>query len=71
MRTERDVESLKAKFSHTDEMGVTSRLAGGLNKVGVNIGGNYSGLKKRKFEFLSYILAKELKEMIEFRRAAK
>lgn len=51
MRTERDVNSLKAKFSHTDEMGVTAKLAGNLSKLGVNIGGEYSQLKKRRFEF--------------------
>lgn len=59
MRTERDVESLRAKFSHMDEMGVTSKLAGGLNKIGINIGGSYSNLRKRKFEFLVTFWPKE------------
>lgn len=51
MRLERDVSKFTAEFNHNDEMGVTGKMAGGLNKIGIDIGGTYHTLTKRKFIF--------------------
>ncbi|WP_282017369.1 hypothetical protein [Salegentibacter mishustinae] len=59
MRLERDVSQLRAKFSHTDEMGISTKLAAGFQKMGVNIGGEFSTLKRRKYEFIVEFWPKE------------
>lgn len=51
VRIEGDAEKFTANFNHIDEMGITADLAAGLNKMGINIGGTYSKLTKRRFKF--------------------
>lgn len=51
VRLNGDAEHHIVNFSQTDEVGITADLAADLNQIGVNIGGTYNKLVKRKFKF--------------------
>lgn len=51
VRLNGDAEHHIVNFSQTDEVGITADFAADLNKIGVNIGGTYNKLVKRKFKF--------------------
>lgn len=51
MRLERDVSIYTAEFSYLDEMGVNANLAGSLNGIGLNIGGTFEEIKRKKYKF--------------------
>ncbi|RXJ50067.1 hypothetical protein [Gelidibacter gilvus] len=54
VRLENKVSEYSAEFNYTDEMGITTDIAGKLNKVGLNIGGSFNRFKKieRKYKVI-------------------
>lgn len=51
IRLENDIEKFIAEFIYTDDMGVNLNIANSLNKIGLNLGGNYEEFKKIKYRF--------------------
>lgn len=51
IRLEKDVNNYTAEFSYVDEMGINADVAGSLNGIGLNIGGSFEEIKKKKYKF--------------------
>ncbi len=51
IRLERDVDRYTAEFNYIDEMGISVDIAASINKIGINIGGTFNKIIKRKFIF--------------------
>lgn len=51
IRLERDVDKYTAEFSYVDEMGISAKIAASINKIGIDIGGTFNKIVKRKFVF--------------------
>ena len=49
IRLERGLVSYQTQLDFSDEMGVNNKIIGSLKSIGVNIGGEYKKLKKRKY----------------------
>jgi hypothetical protein len=51
LRLEKDIKTYIAEFSYYDEMGIDAKVANSFNNVGVNIGGTFNEIVKKKFKF--------------------
>jgi hypothetical protein len=51
LRLERDVDNYRAEFNYTDDMGINVKVASSIAKSGIDIGGSFNNILKRKYIF--------------------
>jgi hypothetical protein len=51
LRMERDLQHYRAEFEYSDEMGVNAEAAAKVNKMGLDIGGKFQEINRRKWIF--------------------
>ena len=58
-RLENNILEYSAELHYSDEMGINTKLAGKLNKIGLNIGGDFNKIKKieRKYKVIFWNMA--------------